>query len=258
MNLRNIVALLLSVCCLSSCHSSVYQYVWQRAKVADKVAWVPKDANVELYRVGGAVYAKGYLGPARGCYKGCPLQLLDSRIGGGHKTLCPDADKAVPAYFRLYDSSVQQVLAAEKKGENRVSLMLDVDMKMPWESLPAEAQLLSVRGENNYHIIVGGHTINYLFNQDSSALSTDAHKYYAYPLAVLTAVAVDVPLTLAANATLVAGVAVATPVGAVCSAVSACAQCFSGEEEEQAKPSLVTKALQPSSGEIRPQRNEKH
>ena len=248
MNLCKLAILLLSVCCLSSCHSSVYQYVWQRAKVADNVAWVPESGNVELYRAGDTIYAKGYVGPARGCYKGCPVQLLDSRMGGGYATLCPDADKAVPAYFRLGDFYVPTVLEAEKKGEKRVLLMLDDDTQC--DSLPAGAKLLTVRGENNRRIITG--SLDYLDAQDSSALSTDAHKYYAYPLGVLTAVAVDVPLTLAANATLAAGVAVATPVGAVCSLGSACAQWISGEEEEAAaKASSEQKTVNAPTGESR-------
>lgn len=50
----------------------------------------------------------------------------------------------------------------------------------------------------------------------------DAHKYYAYPLGALTAVAVDAPLSVAGTAaTVVAGV-VALPIGLTCRLIEAC------------------------------------
>lgn len=63
---------------------------------------------------------------------------------------------------------------------------------------------------------------------DDIPYTTDAHKYYAYPLGVLTAVAVDAPLTLAANAVALGacavGAVIVTPCAGVYDIYEACTQ----------------------------------
>ena len=54
---------------LSSCNSTFHKYAWNRAKVIDEAYWVQDEENIELYRVGDTVYAKGFIGPARGDQK---------------------------------------------------------------------------------------------------------------------------------------------------------------------------------------------
>ena len=51
---------------------------------------------------------------------------------------------------------------------------------------------------------------------------TDAHKYYAYPLGALTAVAVDAPLSIAGTAATVAIGVVSLPIGLTYRLVESC------------------------------------
>ena len=56
-------ALCLAAMGLSSCYSSLHKYVWNRAEIIDEAYWVQDEENIELYRVGDTVYAKGFIGP---------------------------------------------------------------------------------------------------------------------------------------------------------------------------------------------------
>ena len=51
---------------------------------------------------------------------------------------------------------------------------------------------------------------------------TDAHKYYAYPLGAITAVAVDAPLSIAGTAATVAIGAVSLPIGLTYRLIESC------------------------------------
>ena len=82
-------ALCLAAVGLSSCYSTLYKNAWNRAKIIDEAYWVQDEENIELYRVGDTVYAKGFIGPARGDQKkGWQGSLLVLHPGSGRQQTC--------------------------------------------------------------------------------------------------------------------------------------------------------------------------
>ncbi|MBE6419074.1 MAG: hypothetical protein E7031_03000 [Akkermansiaceae bacterium] len=198
---------------LSNCVSTVHRYVWNRAKVIDKAYWVEDRKNVELYQVGHAYYVKGFMGPARGgqtpITKDAPASIIGMH-GGAGRIYTPIQEQATPVYIRVYDYSLDSTLAqaksdAEKDGKG---LWVTWDGTSQYlETLPPHAQKVT------QHKVFAFADIHELSHYQSR---TDAHKYYAYPLGILLAVGVDIPLTLAGNVILAAGITAGAPVGLTC------------------------------------------
>ena len=193
---------------MSSCWSTVSSYAWEHAKVAEQAWWVPQDAPMELYAVGNEVYAKGYKGRARGCYKGVPFFIAG--MGNGHSFVSPVQEGAEVVYVPLWHTEEAAALQAEAAGEREVTITLDAP-RYATEQLPPNARKLNVAG----HCLNPDYAIT--VNEDDFCcgtnlpLPTDAHKYYAYPIGAVLFVAVDVPLTLAASAVGVGACVVALP-----------------------------------------------
>lgn len=230
-------ALCLTAMGLSSCVTTVHRYVWNRAMVVDEAYWVEDEENIELYRVGNTVYAKGFIGPARG---GQTLDDIPAKLpalrGGATTCYNPIREQSRPVYIKVTDTytELRQGLQ-EGHAETRMK-MENGHREQPsgevflvsWFSpesnpcltqLPAGAVRLTERGWAA-HSNIGQWSAN--------TAHTDAHKYYAYPLGTLIAVGVDVPLSLAGNALLlggaVGGAVVALPCAGVYAIYESCTQ----------------------------------
>lgn len=200
---------------LSGCCTQLHQYAWQRAKVVDD-AWF-QPAEPELYQVGSRFYTKAYHGPGRGCYAGYPFRWVMLR-GTGMATFCPDEALVEAVYLPLTKESAAEVQRAlDKRAEYVTRIDICADSGGDLKQLPESARLLPVKA-----FCCLGVTADRTLKNHRMHPRTDAHKYYAYPLGALAAVAVDAPLSIAGTAaTVVAGV-VALPIGLTYRLIEAC------------------------------------
>lgn len=217
-------ALCLAALGLSSCYSTIYRYAWDRARIIDEAYWVQDSDNIELYRVGDTVYAKAFLGPARGEHKDAWRGNMLCLRGGSYSCYTPIAERSKPVYIRLISSYSEHKSELQKNRQKNPECYRDDVFHVWWStpecspyltSLPAGAIRLKERGEYDH----------YISESNGYKPHTDAHKYYAYPLGGITAVAVDAPLTLAGNALLLAaGAVMAVTTGPVVLIYDACTQ----------------------------------
>lgn len=173
--------LLLSSLLLSSCISTVHQYAARRALVADEVL-VLRTPIQDIWQLEDKFYASGYLGKGRGIQRGVPINsiLYQSPESG----------------FELTDSNPREVF---------IELYHDFpgrETKKP-ERFCATARYLTAMPTQ-----AGKVTVDRQFTpQDSSAVigspCTDAHRYYAYPLAAILAVGIDVPASIVMTGALI-------------------------------------------------------
>ena len=201
-------ALCLAAMGLSSCYSTLHQYAWQRAKVVDD-AWFWKEDS-ELFRVGDKVYAKVYHGVGRGTYEGGFGVLC---MEPGAASFSPIEGKVKPFYVRLNAFSCAEVLNASARDNATVDTISLEPHFPPLSQLPESAAPLAVR-------VIRASTASATSDMEgyeklSDSARTDAHKYYAYPLGGLMAVAVDAPLSLAMTVTGVTTAVVVMPIAAV-------------------------------------------
>lgn len=217
MNSRTIHLFTAALCAmgLSGCYTQLHQYAWQRAKVVDE-AWF-QPAEPELYQAGSRFYTRAYHGPGRGCYGGYPFHWVMLR-GTGMATFCPDEEEMETVYLPLTEQSAAEVQSALDKGADYViRLEIRADSGGDLKQLPATARLLPVKA---FHSL--GVTADRTLKNHRMHPRTDAHKYYAYPLGALTAVAVDAPLSIAGTAVTVAAGVAALPIGLTCRLIEAC------------------------------------
>lgn len=173
--------LLLSSLLLSSCISTVHQYAARRALVADEVL-VLRTPIQDIWQLEDKFYAIGYLGKGRGIQRGVPINsiLYQSPESG----------------FELTDSNPREVF---------IELYHDFpgrETKKP-ERFCATARYLTAMPTQARKV-----TVDRQFTpQDSSAVigspCTDAHRYYAYPLAAILAVGIDLPASIVMTGTLI-------------------------------------------------------
>ena len=175
-------ALCLAAVGLSSCVTTVHRYAWNRAKVIDEAYWVQDAKNIELYRVGDTVYAKGFIGPARG---GQATDDIPARVyfthGGAGPCFNPIEEHGRPVYIRVRDGYTKlrkdaTSLYASSSGKNAGNVLY-VHWYAPLYSshlteLPAGAVRLTEHGSTGSGIE----------ESDGYKPHTDVHKYYAYPL----------------------------------------------------------------------------
>ena len=189
--------LLLSSLLLSSCISTVHQYAARRALVADEVL-VLRTPIQDIWQLEDKFYACGYLGKGRGIQRGVPINsiLYQSPESG----------------FELTDSNPREVF---------IELYHDFpgrETKKP-ERFCATARYLTAMPTQARKV-----TVDRQFTpQDSSAVigspGTDAHRYYAYPLAAILAVGIDVPASIVMTGALIPSIgigATAAKTAAVC------------------------------------------
>lgn len=222
-------ALCLAAVGMSSCVTTVHRYVWNRAKIVDEAYWVEDAENIELYRVGNTVYAKGFIGPARG---GQTLDDIPAKLPAlrGGATVCfnPIREQSRPVYIKVTDTytelqgghaetrmKMENGHSVQPSGEVFLVSWFSPESNPCLSQLPAGAVRLTERGWAA-HSNIGRWSAN--------TAHTDAHKYYAYPLGTLIAVGVDVPLSLAGNALLLGGAVVALPCAGVYAIYESCTQ----------------------------------
>lgn len=214
-------ALCIAAVGLSSCVTTVHRYVWNRAKIVDKAYWVENEDDIELYRVGNAVYAKGYIGPARGgqTTDDIPAIILISH-GGAGRCFNPIKEKGQPVYIRVSGSYSDLRKKLEKNrqtkpDENKIYVSWNSAEEWPClTKLPADAVRLSERGR-------GYNDIGW-WRGDKAR--NDSHQYYAYPLGALIAVTVDLPLSIAGNTLLIGSLAATIPCAGVHAVYLSCTQ----------------------------------
>ena len=203
---------------LSSCYTNIHQYVWQKAKVTEGGEWLDNQYNIELFSDGKHIYAKGNQGNMRGCSKGAPFGTFLPLHGSGaaYPYYAPIKESATPIYYRLSPADAAKVRKAHATGTEYVWIEPRPAHATP---LPASARPLREKGQTlvSYPIING----ESLQRARYIPYTTDSHKYYAYPLGVLTAVAVDAPLTLATNAVALGACAIGAAIGLPCAGVYA-------------------------------------
>ena len=217
MNSRTIHLFTAALCAmgLSGCYTNLHQYAWQRAKVVDEAWFQPAEA--ELYQAGSTFYTKAYHGPGRGCYVGYPFRWAMLR-GTGMATFCPDEEKAEAVYLPLTKQSAADVQNSLDKGAPYViRVEICEDSGGDLKQLPDSARLLPVKTFCNLGVTADRTLRNHRMHP-----RTDAHKYYAYPLGALTAVAVDAPLSIAGTAATVAIGVVSLPIGLTYRLVESC------------------------------------
>jgi hypothetical protein len=212
---------------LSSCYTNIHQYVWQKAKVAKGGEWLDNQYNIELFSDGKHIYAKGNQGNMRGCSKGAPFGTFLPLHGSGaaYPYYAPIKESATPIYYRLSSADAARVRRAHAADSEYVQIELWSGLAT---SLPSAARPLKVKGTTTLsYPIINGESLE-RSRIDDTPYTTDAHKYYAYPLGVLTAVAVDAPITLATNAVALGacavGAVIVTPCAGVYAIYEACTQ----------------------------------
>ena len=204
-------ALCLAAAGLSSCYSSLHKYVWNRAEIIDEAYWVQDKDNIELYRVGDTVYAKVFVGPARGDFMdGLRGNLLGVR-GGADSCYTPVQKDSKPVYIRLSDSYSELRAGLLESRREYPELYRDDTFHVCWWGTPKSSPYLTSLPSGAVRLDVRGHGDHCISESNGYESHTDAHKYYAYPLGAIIAVAVDAPLTIAGNALLVGGAVVGLP-----------------------------------------------
>ena len=192
-------AICLAAVGLSSCYTNIHQYVWQKAKVAEGGEWLDHPNKIDLFSDGKHIYAEGKQGKMRGCGKGAPFGSFLPLHGcaPAYAYYAPIEESATPVYYRLNSADAAKVRKVQENGTECVSIELQPNLAA---ALPAAARPLKVKGQTSVsYPMMNGESLERACINDIP-FTTDAHKYYAYPLGVLTAVAVDAPLTLATNA----------------------------------------------------------
>lgn len=177
------LTLLLPLLC-SNCVSTVNQYAARRALVVEKAAEVQRPLHT-IWQVGDKYYAPGILCRARGEQKGTPIRSV--LYQQPTHTFSPISDSGQAVYVEIiYHESGDITGAPEEQLHPAHNSYLT--------ALPPGARRIN----RSQLIATPSETIVPL-----SEPMTDAHRYYAYPLAALTAVAIDLPASVVMTAALI-------------------------------------------------------
>lgn len=185
--------LLLCPLLLSSCISTVHQYTARRALVAEEVL-VLRTPIQDIWQVGDKFYACGYLGKGRGIQSGIPIKSILYQDPEYSFELTDEQPRAV--FIELYHNIPGRETEKPEQFRANASYLT---------ALPSHAKKVTV-----------GRTFE---PQATSAVigtpGTDAHQYYAYPLAAVLAIGVDVPVSLAMTGALIPTIGI----GAACAKI---------------------------------------
>lgn len=189
---------LLSALLLSSCISTVHQYAARRALVAEEVL-VLRTPIQNLWLVEDKFYACGYLGKGRGIQRGVPLNSI----------LYQSPEEG----FELTDSHPREVFielyhdfpGSETEKPERFSATARY-----LTSLPKQAKKVTVRQA---------------FKPDTTSavigiIGTDAHRFYAYPLAAILSIGIDLPASIAMTGALIPTVGIGASFSHIKEAIS--------------------------------------
>lgn len=168
----------------SNCVSTVNQYAARRALVVERAALIQLPLHT-IWQVGDKYYAQGILCRARGVQKGAPVRSVLYQQPAHTFSPISDSGEAVYVEITCHDSG--DITRAPE-------YHLQLSHNSYLTALPPGAHRLN----RTQLIATPAETIVPL-----SEPTTDAHCYYAYPLAGLTAVAIDLPATLVMTAALI-------------------------------------------------------
>lgn len=186
--------LLLASLLLNSCVSTVHQYAARRALVADEVLELHTPIQ-DIWLVEDKFYACGYLGKGRGIQRGIPINsILYQAPESGFELTDPHPRKVFIELYHPYPGR-------ETEKPERFSATARYQT-----SLPTQAKKVPVRQA---------------FKPDATSAAigtpcTDAHRYYAYPLAAILAIGIDLPASVAMTGALVPTLGI----GAACAKIS--------------------------------------
>ncbi len=206
-----ITALCLAAPGLSSCISTTHRVVKAWGQSADEVYWANELEGTTdcLYRVGKELYVQGYRssGEVTMGVENCFGGMLFSREVAEY-VVSPHTDKAEKVWLRITDMDRADIQSYFQTGETRFTadyISLRVTSKDALTALPPHAVRISVPRKRPVHLAVkdglsAGSNWDWestdVKEQPSSHLTADAHALYAYPLAGVLFLGVDVPLTL--------------------------------------------------------------
>lgn len=203
-------ALCLAAVGLSSCICATHRVVKTWGQSADEVYWVNELEGTTdcLYRVGKELYVQGYRSSGDvtmgvdNCYGGIWMYPEEAVY-----EVTPHPDKAEKVWLRIKDRDWDEVRRFFRTGETRFSseyISLHVTSKDALTELPSHAVRLPVPRTRRVRLVVkdglsAGKNWDWErdgYGRPSDHISADAHALYAYPLAGILFLGVDVPLTL--------------------------------------------------------------
>ncbi len=168
----------------SNCVSTVNQYAARRALVVEKAALVQRPLQT-IWQVEDKYYAQGSLCQARGVQKGVPINSV------------------------LYQQPTHTFTPTSNSGE---LVYVEITTHESGDISQAPEQQLFISGSSYLTALPPG-ARRITRTQLPTAVTetvvplveptTDAHCYYAYPLAGLTAVAIDLPATVVMTTALI-------------------------------------------------------
>ncbi len=167
---------------LSSCVSTVNQYFARRALVADEAVKIHTPIS-EVLKVGDSYYVRGQLCRARGVQRGVPINSVLYQYPNYTFEAIEESGQEVFVELRIDPPYTLKQAAAKA----------EFTAGAPLHRLPEQAQLINLPREEKKT----GSTI-----VTHGTARTDAHRYYAYPLAAITAVAIDAPASVVMTAML--------------------------------------------------------
>lgn len=209
--------------CLSNCSTTFYRSASAKAEVVEDAVWVAP--TTEVYQVNNLWYVEGRRGSLRGCQQGVPLHLYNLR-GGAHVTFRPIENTGKTVYVPIGNVGDGKPWA-ERKTKNGAELHADfygVTEERLLTKLPPQARKIStpapivINHHYSHHVRDDKGKSRWLntaeYAMPLSSATTDAHAIYAWPLAAIIAVGVDLPCHVAGNAILLGGMVIAAPITA--------------------------------------------
>lgn len=203
-------ALCLAAVGLSSCICATHRVVKTWGQSADEVYWVNELEGTTdcLYRVGKELYVQGYRSSGDvtmgvdNCYGGIWMYPEEAVYN-----VTPHTAGAEKVWLRIKDRDWNEVRRFFRTGETRFTseyISLHVTSKDALTELPPHAVRLPVPRTRRVRLVVkdglsAGRNWDWEkdgYGRPSDHISADAHALYAYPLAGILFLGVDVPLTL--------------------------------------------------------------
>ena len=143
--------------------------------------------------------------------------------GGGYSHYTPVTNRGKPIYIQINQSYSELRADLQQNRRENPERYRDNAVSVRWR-YPGISPYLASLPAGAVHLTERGNGAHYISEGEGYESHTDAHKYYAYPLGAIMAVAVDAPLTIAGNALLVGGAVVALPFSAIYELYDYCTQ----------------------------------
>ena len=170
---RKLAITLFSAVLLSSCVSSVSDYCFYKARVAEEGVWFEKEPR-ELYKVGDTYYAKAKRGRVRGSQRGWPSHALFFEGSLRRFEWQPDDDAAEDVYVTM-DTRYDTTPMPARDGHCTTTL-------------PGRAERIAIPDGADRSCFRVGYKMG--------AEHTDWHQCYLYPMGCLLYIGVDIPCSI--------------------------------------------------------------